>query len=144
MNNLPEPANNEREILTAAGQKIYSAAIRTGVIGGMVSFLFALLAIATFFARHSDSPRFVFLSLVFLQLRFYNFELHSDPYQSGRSYKLHGSDEPKQGCEGTVDQGNCQKRLHNPRHGFGIADRVQTTGKEGPGRINCIKEDFAE
>lgn len=25
MNNLPEPTNNQQEILTAAGQKIYSA-----------------------------------------------------------------------------------------------------------------------
>jgi len=68
MSNLPEPSNNERENLSKAGQKNYSAAIRTAVIGGTVSLLFALLAIATLFIEHSDSAGPVFFVLGFLAI----------------------------------------------------------------------------
>jgi uncharacterized membrane protein YidH (DUF202 family) len=68
MNNLPEPTNNEQDNLSKAGQKNYSAAIRTGVIGGIVSFLFALLAIATLFTEHSDSAGLGFFVFGFLAI----------------------------------------------------------------------------
>jgi len=68
MNNLPDPTNNEQENLSKAGQKNYSAAIRTGVIGGIVSFLFALIAIVTLFTEHSDSAGLGFYVFGFLAI----------------------------------------------------------------------------
>ena len=68
MSNLPESSNNEQENLSKAGQKNYSAAIRTAVIGGTVSLLFALLAIATLFIEHSDSAGPGFFVLGFLAI----------------------------------------------------------------------------
>ena len=55
MSNLSEPSSSEQNNFSKAGQKNYSAAIRTAIIGGIISFLFALLAIATLFTENSDS-----------------------------------------------------------------------------------------
>ena len=55
MSNLLEPKNSEQENLSRAGQENYSAAIRTGATGGILSFLFALFAITTLFIENSDS-----------------------------------------------------------------------------------------
>ena len=54
--------------MSKAGQKNYSAAIRTGVIGGIVSFLFALIAIVTLFTEHSDSAGLGFYVFGFLAI----------------------------------------------------------------------------
>ena len=68
MNNLPEPTKNEQENLSRAGHKNYSAAIHTGVIGGIVSCLFALIAIGIVFTGHSDSPGLDFYIFGFLAI----------------------------------------------------------------------------
>jgi hypothetical protein len=68
MSNLPETSSNEQENLSKAGQKNYSAAMRTAAIGGSISFLFALLAIATLFTEHSDSAGPGFFVLGFLAI----------------------------------------------------------------------------
>ena len=68
MNDLPEPTNNEQENLHKSGQKAYSFAIRTIAIGGVISLLFALLAISTLFNGKSDSAGLGFFVFGFLAI----------------------------------------------------------------------------
>jgi hypothetical protein len=55
MDSSPEPTKNSEEDLSNSGIKAYSAAVRTGAIGGICSFLLALLAVLTSFNDNSDS-----------------------------------------------------------------------------------------
>lgn len=68
MSNLSEPSSSEQNNLSKAGQKNYSVAIRTAIIGGVISFLFALLAIATLFTENSDSAGPVFFIFGFIAI----------------------------------------------------------------------------
>jgi len=68
MENPPEPTENTRGELSKAGAKAYTTAFRTIVIGGIVSFLFVLLAILTLFTEGGDSAGLGFFIFAFLAL----------------------------------------------------------------------------
>jgi Na+/melibiose symporter-like transporter len=68
MDNSPESTKNSQVDFNKSGIKAYSAAVRTGIIGGVGSFLLALLAVLTVSAEGGDSAGLGFFIFGFLAI----------------------------------------------------------------------------